>query len=153
MKRSPKAVAKAKEVAYLASLVKKIVLARDGYRCWYCGGKEDLQAAHILSVGASNRLRFEPFNVVTMCLKDHIFGWHRDPAKYIVALEVKFPGRYDALQIMARTAPKIDYKLLKIVLELGCASVKGARRESVNTVAAVGKFGGRGHLHSTQGEE
>lgn len=126
MKRSPKAVAKAKEVAYLASLVKKIVLARDGYRCWYCGGKEDLQAAHILSVGASNRLRFEPFNVVTMCLKDHIFGWHRDPAKYIVALEVKFPGRYDALQIMARTAPKIDYKLLKIVLEPWASLVAGA---------------------------
>lgn len=116
MKRSPKARARAREYAELSALVKQIVLARDGYRCWYCGGKDDLQAAHILSVGACGRLRFEPFNVLATCLKDHIFGWHRDPAKYIVALEKKYPGRYDALQIMARTAPKLDCKLLRLVL-------------------------------------
>lgn len=99
----------------LKGLIREHVIANAGYQCEFCGSTTNLQAAHILSVGAHKRLEFEPYNILCLCLKDHLYGWHKDPGKYHRWLEEKFPGRYDRLLIASRCAPKVDVKLLLTV--------------------------------------
>lgn len=99
----------------LAGLIRAHVIEQAGYQCEFCGSTTNLQAAHILSVGAHKRLQFEPYNILCLCLKDHIYGWHRDPDKYFAWIDEKFPGRRERLRIADRCAPKVDVKLLLTV--------------------------------------
>lgn len=96
-------------------LVSKIVRARDGC-CVKCGETRTLQAAHILPKGHYPRLRYLFENILTLCLKCHIFGCHKDPLEFSHWLEEKFPGLEERLRISAATAPKVDLKSLVIVL-------------------------------------
>jgi hypothetical protein len=124
MKRSRKAIAKAKEYAELDGYVRKIVFARDGNVCVVCGKPSPtLQAAHILPKGRYPRLRFDPFNVLAMCFHDHMARWHKDPMWAAAWMEGRYPGRYDLLLFMARSAAKIDVKLLRIVLQAEVAAL------------------------------
>lgn len=47
--------------------------------CDCCGKKRWLQCAHLLSVGAHPRMRYDPDNGRPLCVRCHLFGWHKDP--------------------------------------------------------------------------
>src|ERR1019366_237766 len=89
-------------------LVRKLIMARDGHRCIRCGISSGLQAAHLLSKGHYERIRFELLNVITLCVGCHIYGAHRDPLDFTEWLEGKYPGRSEQLREMAATAGKTD---------------------------------------------
>lgn len=70
--------------AYCWSLLRALVLHRDGYKCRRCGRGEAavvLQVSHIKSRGAHPSLAWNVDNCLTLCKKDHLYWWHRDPQK------------------------------------------------------------------------
>ncbi len=97
--------------------VKSIVLARQGPACLKCGQEKPLQAAHILGKGANPSLRYDLENVIGLCLKDHIFWAHKDPAAFVEWVETIFPGRLAVLRERAQYRCKIDLKELICVLK------------------------------------
>ena len=100
-------------IEQLDALVSRKVRDRDGWRCVRCGSKNNLGAAHILPKGRYPRLRFEEYNLVTLCwLPCHEGFWHKSPVDALIWLEQKYPGRYHRLQEMAATAAKPDVKAL-----------------------------------------
>jgi 5-methylcytosine-specific restriction endonuclease McrA len=104
-------------------LVRKLVMARDNHRCVRCGKSSGLAAAHVLSKGHYDRIRWELLNVIALCVGCHIFGAHKDPTEFTAWLEEKYPGRSEQLREMAATAGKTDLKLLAIVLRLEVAAL------------------------------
>jgi hypothetical protein len=117
-KRSAKSDAKRKLISEGDVLIRQLVLCRDGFKCCKCGGQNVLQAAHIVSKGRASRLRFELLNVITLCLRCHLYWAHRDPVGFVDWVEKTYPGRIEQLRIMAATAPKLDMKELLIALRL-----------------------------------
>jgi hypothetical protein len=131
IKSSPKTRAKRVKMKHLSSLVRQIVMLRDGEVCIRADCRRaakdgyKIDAHHILAKGSHRRLEFEPYNVIPLCFVHHR-QWH--DAEGREWLEKQFPGKWDALQIMARTAPKLDYELLRIVLEKEVEGLRGERR-------------------------
>lgn len=85
----------------LETLVKKYVKQRDGYICQKCDLKvEGLNAhgSHVIPVSRSQYLRFDPLNIKTLCYKDHIGWWHKNPLEASAWFKEKFPDRYEYLQ-------------------------------------------------------
>lgn len=110
----------------LDQLVRQIVLARDGFRCVKClkdatgreGRKVALQAAHIMPKGAYPALRHELDNVITLCWRDHMVFWHRNPIEAMEWLIGKYGQAYvDRLRYLAQTRAKVDKQALKIYLQ------------------------------------
>jgi hypothetical protein len=118
IKSSSKASAKRKLVSQCDVLVRQLVLSRDGYKCCKCGGTNVLQAAHILSKGPWSRIRFTPLNVLTLCLKHHIYWAHKSPVEFQEWLEATYPGRVEQLRVIAATSPKLDMKLIRLSLQV-----------------------------------
>lgn len=116
MKRSAKSESRRKLTSECDVLVRKLVLARDGYKCVKCGGTFVLQASHLFSKGKYTRLRFELLNVVVMCVGCHLYWWHKNPLEAHEWLEEKYPGRTDQLRLMAATASKLDIYSLVLCL-------------------------------------
>jgi 5-methylcytosine-specific restriction endonuclease McrA len=113
---SKKARTKRSIVSELDVLVRKLVLARDGYKCVRCNKTGVLQASHILSKGRYSRLRFELMNVLSLCIGCHLYFWHKSPLEAFRWFDQKYPGRMQQLEIMAATAGKVDMKLLRLCL-------------------------------------
>lgn len=106
------------------SLLKEFIHERDFWACVRCHNGPPqvvIQSAHIKSKGHYGRLRFEPLNLLTLCIGCHIFFAHKEPGDFMLWLEEKYPGRDQQLRIMAATARKPDLKELRIgwKLELG----------------------------------
>jgi hypothetical protein len=118
IKSSSKAATKRKLVSQCDVLVRQLVLSRDGYKCCKCGGTNVLQAAHILSKGPWSRIRFAVLNVLTLCVRCHLYWAHRDPIAFVDWLEDMYPGRIQQLKIMAATRGKLDLKLIKLSLQV-----------------------------------
>jgi hypothetical protein len=118
VKVSNKSIAKRRLVSQCDALVRKLVLSRDGYKCCKCGGINILQAAHILSKGPWSRIRFAVLNVLTLCLRCHLYWGHRDPIAFVDWLNEKYPGRIEQLKIIAATSPKLDMKLIRLALQI-----------------------------------
>lgn len=117
IRTSKKARQRRKEVAELDYLVKQIVLFQDGEKCARCGKAENLQAAHIRAKGVYGRIRFYTYNVIILCLRCHLYWWHKEPAEAVEWCEQKWPGRLQRLAELAAMAPKIDMPMTRIALE------------------------------------
>jgi hypothetical protein len=120
IKRSPirkteKSRAKKSLTAECDKLAKQLIIAERGDKCERCG-KSDPQSAHILSKGHYQRIRFLKENLLLLCVGCHIYGAHKDPTEFTLWIDEKWPGRIIDLRMMAATAPKVDLKLLAIVL-------------------------------------
>jgi 5-methylcytosine-specific restriction endonuclease McrA len=118
IKRGPKAAGRAKQVSELDQLLRAYVLERDGHACVRCAaveGKATLQSAHVRSKGKGKRIRFEPDNLMTLCVGCHIFWWHKSPHEAVEWFSAKYPGRYERLLVAERCAPKVDLKLLLVI--------------------------------------
>jgi len=119
VRRSDKAQSRHDMTVELDGLVRSLVLARDKHACVKCGAGGPnvvLQASHILSKGPASRIRFDTHNVLTMCLRCHIYWWHKEPTAAYEWLEQKYPGRLAELRIMAATAPRVDMPMLLLCL-------------------------------------
>lgn len=58
-------------------LFSQYIRQRDG-KCMRCGKTTSLQCSHIRSVGAYKYLEFEPQNAIALCLKCHLYWWHKE---------------------------------------------------------------------------
>ena len=128
---SKKARERGKLIKELDRLTKVIIHARDGNKCVKCGkGPPEivLQAAHILSKGPHGRLRFELLNLLSMCLRDHLYWWHKNPVEAYEWLQEKYPGRIEQLRIMTATARKLDLMELLIGLRLEVSKLERTTR-------------------------
>lgn len=96
-------------------LLKAHVHERDGYACLKCGryGK-GLQAAHIFPKGKYQRLRFDPLNLLTLCVGCHLFWAHKDPIGFYEWIREKWPMRIEQLKVCAAVARKLDLQELLI---------------------------------------
>lgn len=68
--------------AYCWTMLRELVLHRDGHRCRWCGRRPPevvLQAAHIKSRGAHPSLAWHLDNVLSLCLRCHLYRWHKEP--------------------------------------------------------------------------
>ena len=109
-----------KEKAILYNLMHKIVRLRDKEACLRCGNTENLQLSHIYPRGTYKRLEFDPDNVKLLCLKDHLFWWHRNPIEAKNWIEtVISKKRLEKLKLRSLSRDKwsMDYKLTRLDLE------------------------------------
>lgn len=95
-------------------LVKAYVHARDGHQCVRCGKGSGLQAAHIRPKGKFQRMRFDPLNILSLCMGCHKYFNHLDPVGFTEWLQEKYPGRLDQLKVCAAVARKVDLQELLI---------------------------------------
>lgn len=95
------------------------LLIRSVGSCQNCGSIENLQCAHIVS-RSNKTLRWNPLNAVCLCLRCHIFKFHRSPLEFVEWLEKRYPERMVYLRekrntILTRTIK--DYKELHAHIE------------------------------------
>jgi 5-methylcytosine-specific restriction endonuclease McrA len=93
-------------------LVREQVFERDGRRCVRCGKTDVIAASHVLPKGKYPRLRFLLINLKTLCLGCHLFWWHKDPVSAGEWFVKTYPERWEQLQILKDTAPKVNIKEL-----------------------------------------
>jgi hypothetical protein len=99
-------------------LVKQILIRDRGEFCEKCGSTKMVQASHILPKGTYKRLRFMALNLLLLCWHCHFHFWHKNPVEATQWLEKYWPGRINELYLWARQAPAVDFKQMKIALEL-----------------------------------
>lgn len=116
IKRSVKSESRRKLTSECDVLVRKLVLARDGYKCCKCGGTNVLQAAHILPKGHYPRMRFELLNVLSLCFRCHMYWAHRDPIGFTDWINEKYINRANVLKELHATARKTDLHELVLCL-------------------------------------
>jgi len=81
----------------LKKLVATYVKNRDGWVCQRCK-KEltsyDAHASHVIPTSQSEYLRYNALNIKTLCMRCHLFWWHKDPLGAKDWFEDNFPIRY-----------------------------------------------------------
>jgi len=94
---------------HLDTLISRKVRAV-GY-CERCGGKSNLQTAHIIS--RKNRtLRFDFNNLLCLCSGCHFWA-HQDPLGFVDFIDTNYPHRHDYLNMYKNHITKYSAKDLK----------------------------------------
>lgn len=104
----------------LKAIYREIILAKYHERCLKCGGSQDLQVSHIESVGRWKKLEYDTDNAIILCLRDHLYWWHKEIRAANEWLETVIPkAQLDRLKMRRLQTGKgmYDYKLIKIMLE------------------------------------
>jgi len=115
----------------LKSILRQILILRDGEFCLKCGKTERLSASHIYPKGRYRSMEYEPDNLKLLCYYCHIHWWHKNPieAKEWLANTIS-KKRLKRLHTMSLTQGwKFDYNLQKIFLE---SELKKLEKESEN---------------------
>jgi hypothetical protein len=102
----------------LKGLLHEIVLLRDK-ACLKCGNPE-FQMSHIYSVGAHKRMEYDPDNVKALCVRHHLYWWHKEPIEAHEWLKTVIPKeRLDRLRLLSQQSGPtgFNYKLHKLFLE------------------------------------
>ena len=89
------------------TLFSKLIRRRDG-RCQVCGTTENLQCSHVVP-RANLHLRWDDNNAKALCIKHHLYWWHRNPLEAWEWFENKFPDRTEYLR-------KERIKIVKLTL-------------------------------------
>ena len=108
-----------------------VIRKRDGKCLWPdCGKTASLQASHIYSRGAHPATRWDLANGFALCLRHHLYGWHRDPiyamdlAKNIIGSSVFERSSLDELRIRANGSGKgRDLEALELELKAELAKL------------------------------
>lgn len=102
-------------------LLREICIARDGgEKCLYCGGTNTLQLSHIYPKGSYRRMEYDPMNVKLLCMRHHLYWWHRNPVEAKEWLDTNLPKeRLSYLKMKANIVDKspFDAKLWILYLE------------------------------------
>lgn len=104
----------------IKELLREIVLRRYGERCLRCGRKEGIQMSHIYSVGAYKKLEYDEDNIKPLCIRCHLYWWHKNPMDAKDWIETVIPKeRLQRLKLRAQSNSKgiNDYKLLLVYLK------------------------------------
>ena len=91
---------RAKLIVKMVTLAKDIAKARDNHTCQHCGRKVtgvNCQGSHIISVGRSKNMSFNPDNIDTMCYGCHKRFWHAEPLLSMEWFKKKDPIRMKRL--------------------------------------------------------
>jgi 5-methylcytosine-specific restriction endonuclease McrA len=98
----------------------KLIRLRDG-KCMYCGTTENLQCSHVKSVGAYPHLRLDDMNAITLCMKHHLYWWHKEPTEAGKWFENTFPDQALYLEEAVKNKVKVDrqerYNTIKELLK------------------------------------
>lgn len=100
--------------AEIYKLLRELVRLRDGGACLRCGRTEQIQLSHIYPKGTHRKMELEPENLKFLCLKCHLFFWHKSPVEAWEWLEKTVDrGRLNRLKLQANTINKnqMDPKL------------------------------------------
>jgi hypothetical protein len=68
--------------------------------------KSSMQCSHVWSIGSTPGLRFDIFNVLPMCGRDHNFWWHLEPMEARPWFKDKYPKRYEYLEFARHQTKK-----------------------------------------------
>lgn len=101
-------------------LLHEYLRIRDGEFCLKCRQTERLQLSHIYPKGKYRKLEFDHENVKLLCMKCHLYWWHKNPIEAHEWLQTAIPeDRLSKLKIRANTVIKatLDYKVIKLELE------------------------------------
>lgn len=82
-------------------LVKALVKQRDNHTCQKCNLKvegSNCHGSHVIPVSAGNKLRWDEQNIKVLCMRDHIYWWHKNPMEAAAWFAQKFPERWAYLQ-------------------------------------------------------
>lgn len=109
----------------LDTLLRQVVLIRDGNRCRWCGISKrvgrgrGLEAAHIWPKGQFPWLRYDLGNVITLCHRCHFFRWHRSPleAQDWIRRTMGTDTLASLRQVGLSRRGKLDYMAMKFYLE------------------------------------
>jgi hypothetical protein len=108
------------EKKILKTLYREIIMIKYHGRCLKCGASQNLQVSHIESVGRWKKLEYDTDNAIILCLRDHLYWWHKDIRAANEWLEtVISKTQLDRLKMRRLSTGKgmYDYKLIKIMLE------------------------------------
>lgn len=109
-------------------LLRQIVFIRDKNACIFCGTTKNLQLSHIYPKGRYRCMEHDPENAKCLCLKHHLFYWHRSPVEAWERLQEVLPrARLDRLKLASQTTQRVDLKLTKLYLEKELEKVKKTR--------------------------
>lgn len=79
---------------------------RDGV-CVKCGTMDNLQCSHILP-RTYQSVRWHPDNAIALCVKHHIYWWHKYPHEAVEWFDSIYPGRYSKMRALAHNGAKVD---------------------------------------------
>lgn len=86
---------RSKSISYLKDkadeLFSQYIRLRDG-KCLYCSSTQNLQCAHIKG-RRNERLRFDPNNAITLCIRHHLYWAHKEPRDFAHWVEETFPDK------------------------------------------------------------
>ncbi len=85
----------------LTSLIREKVLARDKNRCQKClkyVQENNAHLSHVIPKGRNLRLRWDMQNLKILCMRHHIYWWHKSPVEAGEWFKNKFPERWEYLQ-------------------------------------------------------
>ena len=96
------------------------MLSRDHSKCQKCGKVvtgRNAHMSHVKSKGAYPSLKYELLNVKTMCMRCHLYWWHKEPLDANDWFRSKFPERAEVLDHLKLHPPKIDKDYLSTKLK------------------------------------
>lgn len=103
----------------LDRLCRELVFRRDGHRCRKCGATKRLQWSHVHSRRLLS-LRWDPMNSMCLCVRCHLFWWHKEPLEAAAWFAETFgPAWADTLRARRNAAGqgRVDLALTKVWLE------------------------------------
>jgi 5-methylcytosine-specific restriction endonuclease McrA len=81
----------------LKKLISQYVRNRDQWKCCHCLKSlesYDAHTSHVIPTSQSEYLRYNPLNMKTLCMRCHLYWWHKDPIDARNWFAKTFPIRY-----------------------------------------------------------
>lgn len=112
--------------AKMNALLHELVRLRDRERCLRCGTTERLQLSHIYPKGKHRSMEFDPWNVKLLCVRCHLYWWHKHPMEAAEWIKtVRPPKELDRLKLMSQSIGyRFDPKLHIIFLKSEIKTLK-----------------------------
>jgi len=105
----------------LTGIAREIVAARDFGKCQWCGEfteGRNRQASHVIPKSQGSKLRYDLQNLKILCLRCHIYRWHKSPLDAKRWFKGKFPERHKYLMgITDRTYKWTEEELIEKIEE------------------------------------
>ncbi len=95
----------------LDDMLRSLCFKRDGYKCLYCGKTTHLQMSHIFPRGEYPWMTYILDNVKTLCMRHHLFWWHKNPiSAYLWLIKTLGSDRVEKLKKLTLINNKETYE-------------------------------------------
>ena len=109
-----------KLIEAIDKVCRQICLIRDENTCQKCGcwieGK-NAHMSHVKSKQLYGGIRHDLLNLKMLCMKDHLYWWHKEPLEAAAWFNEKFPARAEYLESVKNIIVKFTDSQLKELLE------------------------------------